>query len=98
MNIPQGLKINKQASQNNKLACKLIKSLHGLKQAYRMWFTKLYQVLKELGFKQTKSVYILFSKINGTNIFFILAYVDDLLITGKRNLKLKGRINKKIQH
>lgn len=31
MNIPQCLKITKEPSKNNKIACKLIKSLYGLK-------------------------------------------------------------------
>lgn len=51
-----------------------------------MWFNKLHQVLKKLGFEQTKSDYILFTKINRTNKTFILACVDDLLIAGN-NLK-----------
>lgn len=81
INIPQGLKINKEPNKNGKLSCKLIKSLYGLKQASRMWFTKLKQVLEKLGFEQTRSDYALFKKIRGENKIFILVYVDNLLIT-----------------
>lgn len=69
-------------------------SLYGLKQVSRMWFTKL-KVLKQLGFNQIKSDYALFNKINWKNKTFILAYVDDLLITGN-NLKLIFELKKKL--
>lgn len=60
-----------------------------------MWFTKLKQVLEKLGFKQIRSDYALFKKIDGKNKIFILAYVDDLLITGNninQILKLKEKL------
>lgn len=47
-----------------------------------MWFNKLHQILTKLGFKQTKSDYALFSRIEGQTNTFILAYVDNLLISG----------------
>lgn len=53
-----------------------------MKHAPRMWFYKLNNALKTIGFKQTKTNYALFVKEEQGSKTFILAYVDDLLITG----------------
>ena len=77
MKIPQGF-----SSSNETRVCRLRKSLYGLKQAPRCWFAKLTEALIKYGFTQTKSDYSLFvySK-NGVSIR-LLAYVDDLIISG----------------
>lgn len=46
-----------------------------------MWFNKFRTVLKRLKFTQTKFEYALFTRIQGNEMTFILAYVDELLIT-----------------
>lgn len=62
--------------------CRLIKTLYGLKQAPREWFDKLSSVLKKVDFVQSKADSSLFTKqVDGT-IVVILAYVDDLIVTG----------------
>lgn len=73
--IPQGLTIENQKPQNKNMVCKLKKSLYGLKQASRMWFQKLNNALKTLGFKQTKSNYAFFTKEEGESRIIILAYM-----------------------
>lgn len=76
MKIPQGYKIN--TSENKK------KSIYGLKQASRAWFSKLRDVIKHLGITQCKSSYFMFTSKHNDSTTVILAYVDYLLITGNK--------------
>ncbi|CAN1785707.1 Retrovirus-related Pol polyprotein from transposon TNT 1-94 [Linum perenne] len=79
MQVPQGLEI---VADNKKLACKLIKSLYGLKQASRQWYEKLSEKLKEEGYTHSKVEHSLFTKMCGHSFTGILVYVDDLIIGG----------------
>ncbi|KAJ4796665.1 Retroelement pol polyprotein-like [Rhynchospora pubera] len=62
--------------------CRLRKSIYGLRQAPRMWFSKLRVALKTYGFVQSKADYSLFTCRKGNSFLAILIYVDDLVITG----------------
>ena len=64
------------------LVCCLRKSLYGLRQAPRCWFSKLVNSLKRYGFKQLYSDYSPFTLQNGPNQLSVLVYVDDLIIAG----------------
>ena len=61
--------------------CKLHKALYGLKQAPRAWFEELWSTLFKWGFKDSKVDTSLFLYSEGCNSFFLLLYVDDILIT-----------------
>jgi transposase InsO family protein len=64
--------------------CYMKKALYGLKQAPRAWHTKLKQKLEELGFTQTYADPALwYTHVDG-RLVFVLVYVDDLLVAGKR--------------
>lgn len=62
-------------------ACKLKKSLYGIKQVPRQWNKKLKEVLIEFDFVQSLHNYSLFT-LSKSNVFFtLLLYVDDIIIT-----------------
>ena len=66
---------------HNDTVCKLHKSLYGLKQASRQWFSKFSNVLLETGFKKSSSNSSLFIQVNGNSIITLQVYIDDIVIT-----------------
>ncbi|PKI62300.1 hypothetical protein CRG98_017301 [Punica granatum] len=77
MKLPPGF-----SASSNGTACRLHKSLHGLRQASRNWFSKFVEALRHYGFIQSGADHSLFI-FNGGNIFLgMLVYVDDLIIVG----------------
>lgn len=84
MKIPQGFR-----SPNETRVCRLRKSLYGLKQAPRCWFAKLKDALINYGFTQTRSDYTLFVYFKRGVSIRLLAYVDDLIISGSSPADIK---------
>jgi histone deacetylase 1/2 len=62
--------------------CRLQKSLYGLKQSPRAWYSKLSSKLQSLGFVPSKANTSLFVFIRRQVIIYMLIYVDDIIITG----------------
>lgn len=66
------------------LVYRLHKSLYGLRQAPRAWYSKLNKCLEELGFSRCPHEHAVYTKKIEDEILIIAVYVDDLLITGTR--------------
>jgi len=66
--------------------CKLKRSLYGLKQVPRQWFSRLIVVLIQFSFVGNKADMSLFVHTNTSSIIYILIYVDDIIITGSNDV------------
>ncbi|CAN0830524.1 Retrovirus-related Pol polyprotein from transposon RE1 [Linum grandiflorum] len=86
MKVPPGLVVDSTIPNP---VCKLHKSLYGLKQASRQWFTKLSDQLDAAGYVQSKVDPSLFTKTSGANFTAVLIYVDDLIVGGTDLLEIQ---------
>ena len=67
--------------EKNTSVCKLRKSIYGLKQSPRCWNSALDKQLKEMGFVQSTSDPCIYADAGG-EAFFIGVYVDDIVLAG----------------
>lgn len=67
------------------MVCRLRKSLYGLRQASRNWYSKLSHALIEYGFQESYADHSLFTYSHGSTFLAVLVYVDDLVIAGNDN-------------
>lgn len=88
MALHLGYKVSNVARKGEKLACRLHKSIYGLKQASRQWFSKFSTILTNQGFTQSKADYSLFTKGVGDFFVALLVYVDDIILTGPSQVEL----------
>jgi len=72
--------------------CRLHKSLYGLKQALRAWYTCLNGFLLSIGFHASKVDTSLFIFSVGVDICYLLVYVNDILLTSSNSLLLQRLI------
>ena len=63
-----------------KLYCKLKKSLYGLKQSGRLWNKNIHEFLISSGFKQSQADHCLYTKHDGRKIVLVLLWVDDIIV------------------
>lgn len=75
---------------NPNQVCRLRKSLYGLKQASRQWYSKLSETLHTMGYKNSKNDYSLFLKKMGSSVVFVAVYVDDVIITGNHEEEIQA--------
>ncbi|GJW74099.1 retrotransposon protein, putative, ty1-copia subclass [Tanacetum coccineum] len=69
--------------------CKLQRSIYGLKQASRQWNKRFDEEIKRFGFTQNRDEPCVYRKASGSDVVFLILYVDDILIMGNNIPKLK---------
>lgn len=94
---PEGL----NNSANNNYVLRLKRAIYGLKQASRVWYEKVENVLKVLGYKKSKYEPCVYMKYEGNFKTIVALYVDDFFIFSnsdaetnflKKELSLKFKI------
>ena len=75
---PDGLITNGQEH----MACKLHKSIYGLKQALRSWNKRFDQVIKSFGFDQNEKEPCVYRNMQDDIVVFLILYVDGILLIG----------------
>ena len=76
MKQPEGF----SSSDGEQLVCKLKKSIYGLKQASRQWYLKFHDVISSFGFEENVMDQCIYQKVSGSKIWFLVLYVDDILL------------------
>ncbi|GJV70187.1 retrotransposon protein, putative, ty1-copia subclass [Tanacetum coccineum] len=69
--------------------CKLKRSIYGVKQASRQYNKRFDDEIKKFGFTQNRDEPCVYLKASGSNITFLILYVDDILIMGNNILMLQ---------
>nr|GEZ14533.1 putative ribonuclease H-like domain-containing protein [Tanacetum cinerariifolium] len=70
-------------------ACRLKKSLYGLKHSLRAWFGRFTLAMKSYDFKQSNSDYTMFLKNKKNRVTCLIIYVDDMVIIGNDEEEIK---------
>nr|GEW84335.1 hypothetical protein [Tanacetum cinerariifolium] len=58
------------------------RSIYGLKQASRSWNKRFDEEIKKFGFAQNLDEPCVYQKASGSNVTFLILYVDDIIIMG----------------
>ena len=64
------------------MACKLQRSIYGLKQASRTWNIRFDQAITLYGFEKSPDEPCVYKRIQGTKVVFLVLYVDDIFLIG----------------
>nr|GEW23523.1 retrotransposon protein, putative, Ty1-copia subclass [Tanacetum cinerariifolium] len=70
--------------------CKLQRSIYGLKRASRSWNKRFDEEIKRFGFAQNLDEPCVYQKSSGSNVTFLILYVDDIIIMGNHILSLQS--------
>jgi histone deacetylase 1/2 len=62
--------------------CKLQRSLYGLRQAPRVWFSRLTDQLQAIGFIGSQADHSLYIYHQGSTLIYLLIYVNDIILAG----------------
>ena len=64
------------------MACKLKRSIYGLKQASRTWNIRFDQAITLYSFEKIPDEPCVYKRIQGTKVVFLVLYADDILLIG----------------
>ncbi|GJV53750.1 retrotransposon protein, putative, ty1-copia subclass [Tanacetum coccineum] len=70
--------------------CKLQRSIYGLKQASRSWNKRFDEEIKRFRFAQNLDEPCVYQKASGSNVTFLILYVDDIIIMGNHISSLQS--------
>nr|GEU58766.1 retrotransposon protein, putative, Ty1-copia subclass [Tanacetum cinerariifolium] len=72
-----------------KKLCKLQRSIYGLKQASRSWNKRFDEEIKKFGFAQNLNEPCVYQKASGSNVTFLILYLDalDLMLRSRKILQ-----------
>nr|GEU55390.1 hypothetical protein [Tanacetum cinerariifolium] len=70
--------------------CKLQKSIYGLKQSSRLWNKRFDEEIKKFSFAQSLDEPCVYQKASGSNVTFLILYVDDIIIMGNHISSLQS--------
>ena len=70
--------------------CKLKRSIYGLKQASRMWNHRFDEEIRKFRFLQNEDEPCVYKKTSGSNVVFLILYVDDILILGNHEPSMRS--------
>jgi hypothetical protein len=73
--------------------CLLNKSLYGLKRVPRAWYNRFTIYITSLGFVEVKSDTSLFIFRRGTDMVYLLLYIDDIILTASITALLQWTIS-----
>ena len=65
---------------NERMGCRLKKSIYGLKQASRQWYLKFDSTIRKFGFKENVEDNCVYAKFKDGKFIFLILYVDDILL------------------
>jgi hypothetical protein len=82
------MSLPREYSLANGTACKLKRSIYGLRQAPRAWNQRLTDDLKHSGFKPLINAESVFSSIIDGSVVYLIIYVDDILVVAASELAL----------
>lgn len=85
MSQPDGFKVTGKENW----ACKLKKSLYGLKQSPRQWYKRFDKFMAEHGYTRSQFDHcVYFRKLLDGSFIYLLLYVDDMLIASKSKVEI----------
>ncbi|GJS08477.1 retrotransposon protein, putative, ty1-copia subclass [Tanacetum coccineum] len=75
-----------------KKVCKLQISIYSLKQALKSWNKRFDEEIKKFGFAQNLDEPCVYQKASGSNVTFLILYVDDIIIMGNHIPSLQSAV------